>query len=78
MPRTVPDMRLCAHANPGGLIPHSLYRDGRQVENRNLPAADNPRHSLILKNRTALFNIASIFSLSMLFSKNSGKIPGPL
>ena len=36
------------------------------------------RRMTSLQNRTALFNIASIFCLSMLFSKNSGKnFPDP-
>ena len=46
---------------------------------RRLALPQSRRRMTSLQNRTALFNIASIFCLSMLFSKNSGKFfPGPL
>ena len=54
-----------------------LYRDGRRLRRIFQRTAGSlcPSHGTHqgpLQNRTALFNIASIFCLSMLFSKNSG------
>jgi len=60
-----------------------LYRDGRRTRRliRSSPARSAPVTAPLqapLQNRTALFNIASIFCLSMLFSKNSGNsFPDP-
>ena len=60
-----------------------LYRDGRRTRRliRSSPARSAPVTAPLqapLQNRTALFNIALIFCLSMLFSKNSGNsFPDP-
>ena len=62
----------------------SLYRDGCRLARVNavrsaaLPHVVSAPLDAAPKNRTALFNIASIFCLSMLFSKNSGNfLPDP-
>ena len=81
-PCAVPQTLSQAHGSRRLLL--VLYRDGRrfpQSLDRATRLSSAPvaaPHRGPLQNRTAPFNIASIFSLSMLFSKNSGNsFPDP-